>query len=279
MQRELKAKTAQLIFPVLPRDGSQPAFDLCCSCSGLPNEGRLRTGFPGQGCDWAWLRWNSRGNLDISDEKKKKQFTLKTSNLYKRRNAIFDYFWPPTAEVSNSKGPAGRMRLKVWSRGLHENKIFELCVKISLIGKIRKIAQFFPSNLQFFWCSRAALDPLAGPMWTAGRVFETPALQHILWHKCFSNVITKSLILPVTLKVLHGWPFLNIKLVYLIKIGIAQTRFAENVTFCALKYFLWRPDGFVTDGTLDGAENNGHLGRIRAGRLEIVAADPSGQCL
>jgi len=35
----------------------------------------------------------------------------------------------------------------------------------------------FLKNLNFFLSSRAALDPLAGRMWPADRVFETPAIR------------------------------------------------------------------------------------------------------
>jgi len=81
------------------------------------------------------------------------------------------------AEVSNSKGLAGHMRLKVRSCRPHENNFFYFVLKINLFGKIRKITRGFLSNIHFFWCSRAALDPLADRMWPAGRVFETPDLK------------------------------------------------------------------------------------------------------
>ncbi len=65
------------------------------------------------------------------------------------------------AGVSNSKGLAGRMNIKIL------NYIF----KINVFGKINKLAQCFLKNLHFYQCSRAAIDPLAG------RVFETPGLE------------------------------------------------------------------------------------------------------
>ena len=47
----------------------------------------------------------------------------------------------------------------------------------------------------------------------------------------------------------------------------------------ALENFLWRPDGLVTDRTLDRAEDDRHFGRLGSGRLKGVAADPPSQRL
>jgi len=57
------------------------------------------------------------------------------------------------------------------TRGTHEI-FFELCVKNGFVLKNKQNNLLFPSNLDFFWCSRAALDTLAG------RMFETPVLKH-----------------------------------------------------------------------------------------------------
>jgi len=63
--------------------------------------------------------------------------------------------------VSNSKWLAGRMEIK---------KVV-LCVKNQFIWKTSKMTYVSLKIFIFFWCSRAALNPLAG------RVFETPALE------------------------------------------------------------------------------------------------------
>jgi len=68
--------------------------------------------------------------------------------------------------VSNSKGLAGRMRLKVRSRGPHEYKNFELCVKSQFIWKNKQNNSLFPLKFSFF-------------LMFAGRVFETSALYDV----------------------------------------------------------------------------------------------------
>jgi hypothetical protein len=70
----------------------------------------------------------------------------------------------PTSGVSNSKGLAGRMRLKARSRGPQENKIFELCVKNQFIWKNKQNNSLCPFKSTFF-------------LMFAARVFETPALR------------------------------------------------------------------------------------------------------
>jgi hypothetical protein len=74
--------------------------------------------------------------------------------------------------VSNSKWLAGRMRLKVRTRGPHRNKKIELCVKNQFIWKNKQNDLCFLKSLHFFLM-------FAGCMWSAGRVFETPALDSI----------------------------------------------------------------------------------------------------
>jgi len=61
------------------------------------------------------------------------------------------------------------MRLKARSRGQHENKIFELCVKNQFIWENKQNNSLFPLKSSFFLM-------FAGRMWPAGRVFETPGL-------------------------------------------------------------------------------------------------------
>ncbi len=50
----------------------------------------------------------------------------------------------PKSGVSNSKGLPGRMRLKVRSRGPHDNKNFELCVKNQFIRENKENNSIFP---------------------------------------------------------------------------------------------------------------------------------------
>jgi len=91
-------------------------------------------------------------------------------------------FFHTTAGVSNSKWFVGRMRLKERSRGpLGNKKKLDYVLKINLFGKISKLNLCFLKNLHFFWCSRAALDPLAGrigpsrgPHWTHSRAALDP---------------------------------------------------------------------------------------------------------
>lgn len=45
----------------------------------------------------------------------------------------------------------------------------------------------------------------------------------------------------------------------------------------ALEDLPGRPDGLVTHRTLDGGKDDGHLGRLGAGHLEVLAADPASQ--
>lgn len=45
----------------------------------------------------------------------------------------------------------------------------------------------------------------------------------------------------------------------------------------ALKDLSRRPDGLVANWTLDGGQDDGHLGRLGSGHLEVLAADPPSQ--
>jgi len=65
------------------------------------------------------------------------------------------------------------MRLKVRSRGPHEYKLFELCVKIQFIWENKGNNSIFPFKYSFFLM-------FAGRMWPAGRVFETPDLYRFI---------------------------------------------------------------------------------------------------
>ena len=67
------------------------------------------------------------------------------------------------AGVSNSKGLAGCMRLKVRVCGPHQNKIFELCVENQFIWGNKENNSIFPFKSSFF-------------LMNAGREFETPGL-------------------------------------------------------------------------------------------------------
>jgi len=67
------------------------------------------------------------------------------------------------AGVSNSKGLAGRMRHKVRSRGPHEYKIFELCVKIQFIWKNKENNSIFPFKSSFFLMFAGRIGASRGP--------------------------------------------------------------------------------------------------------------------
>jgi len=58
---------------------------------------------------------------------------------------------------------------------------FNCVLKFNLFWKKKENNSIFPFKSSFFWCSRAALEPLAGRMWPAGHVFETPALNDAIF--------------------------------------------------------------------------------------------------
>jgi len=80
------------------------------------------------------------------------------------------------------------MRLKVGLAGCMEIENFELCVKNQFIWKNKQNDLCFLKNIHFYWCSWAALDPLAG------RLFETPKVDYIL-----------SLISNINIRIVHKW--------------------------------------------------------------------------
>jgi len=67
------------------------------------------------------------------------------------------------AGVSNSKGLAGCMRLKVRSCRPHENKNFELCVKNQFIWEIKENNSIFHFKSWFFLMFTGRIGPSLGP--------------------------------------------------------------------------------------------------------------------
>ena len=65
--------------------------------------------------------------------------------------------------VSNSKGLAGRMRLKVRSRGPHENNIYELYVKNQFIWENKENNSIFPFKSSFFLMFAGRIGASRGP--------------------------------------------------------------------------------------------------------------------